>query len=546
VHLVNVAGAAAVANAVDGTFSLPLGPSATYAVFFNGTTSVAGANGSYSQSWSAAAGATCSVGSVNSSCNIPLLGVPQPVWLNGTLVVSGVPGAVPGTLRLVGPYPSTNATVLTTSTGTFSVPLLPGAYSLFATGSGSAQTLAALTSILALPSTTLSPLSVTLTPTWVDTISLAPPNGTVSGVGPVTVTVTSSLGTRAVYADQSWASPLVLALPIGTYVVRAEAAGTLGGVATNASAQTTVTVLNGNVGTVLSLTYPSVVKVTGTLVGPTSTTVTAGGSATFSFSVRNSGNVPVTVHPLGTPSYWTFDFSVGNVTLLPGPSGSAVSAEVRVLVPAGTPVAHPSVAIEFAAANGTVVGSVTPAPTVNVVGYYGVSAGPSGLPVRVGLASAEVPYYITNTGNVQETVVATIADSARLEGLGWSSNLSSGTTPGQVQRSLAAGDNITLYVNLTATSSVFVPPGTVTVTLSVVGSSGSVSASTTLKVPIASVSARSTNGVPPVTVTGPSLGSAPNLPPDWLVPFLSFVPAIALVIGVLTYRWWRRRRWTRR
>jgi len=47
-------------------------------------------------------------------------------------------------------------------------------------------------------------------------------------------------------------------------------------------------------------------------------------------------------------------------------------------------------------------------------------------------------------------------------------------------------------------------------------------------------------------VSGPTLGSPPNLPPDWLVPFLSFVPAIALVVGILTYRWWRTRRWTRR
>jgi hypothetical protein len=183
---------------------------------------------------------------------------------------------------------------------------------------------------------------------------------------------------------------------------------------------------------------------------------------------------------------------------------------------------------------------------VNVVGYYGVAAGPSGLPIRVGLDTAEVPYYITNTGNVAETVVATIADSARLEGLGWTSNLTSGATPGQVVKSLAAGDNVSLHVNLTATSSVFVPPGTVTITLSVLESSGSVSATTTLTVPIASVSARSTNGVPPVTVTGPSLGTSPNLPPDWLIPLLSFVPAIALVVGILTYRWWRRRRWTRR
>jgi hypothetical protein len=86
----------------------------------------------------------------------------------------------------------------------------------------------------------------------------------------------------------------------------------------------------------------------------------------------------------------------------------------------------------------------------------------------------------------------------------------------------------------------------VTLSVSVVPSSGSVSATTTLNVPIASVTAGTGNGLPPVTVTGPSLGSAPNLPPYWLVPLLSFVPAIALVVGVLALRWWRRRRWTRR
>jgi len=546
VHLVAPDGAAAVTNAVDGAFSLPLSPNTTYAVFVNGTTAVAGPNGSYVQSWSAAAGDSCSVGAVNATCSVRLSGFPQTVWLNGTLVVPGVPGTVPGTLRLVGPYPSTNVTVLTTSTGAFSTPLLPGAYSLYVTGSGTAQTLADLSTVLALPSATLAPVSVTLVPTWVDTISLVAPSGAGASLGPVTVTVTSSLGARNVYTDQALNSPLALALPVGTYLVQAQAAGTLGGVATNASAQSSVSILSGNVGTVLSLAYSSKTTVGGTLVGPASTTVTAGGSATFSFSVRNTGNVPVTIHPVGTPSYWTFNFSFANATLLPGPSGNLVSGEVRVLVPAGTPVAHPSVTIEFAEANGTVVGSVSPAPTVNVVGYYGVGIGPSTLPTRVGLSTAVVPFYVDNTGNVPETVLITIADSARLAGLGWSSNLTSGTTPGQLMRSIAAGDNLSLTVNLTATSSVFVPPGTVTLTVSVVQSSGSVSGTATLKVPTTSVAASTANGVPPVTVTGPAVGAAPNLPPVWLVPLLSFVPVIALVAGIFTYRWWRTRRWTHR
>jgi dolichyl-phosphooligosaccharide-protein glycotransferase len=545
VYLVKPGGAVAVAKAVNGAFALPLDPSTTYSVFVNGTTATAGPNGSFLESWSAPAGTICSLGSSDTICSVVLAGTPDPVWLNGTLVATGVPGPVPGTVRLVGPYPSTNATVLTSSNGTFSARVLPGAYSLYATGGGSGQPLANLSSVLALSSTTGS-LSVYLTPTWVDTITVAPPNGSGAALGPLTLSVASSLGTRTVYVGQSLSSPLLLALPAGTYVVSASAAGSLGGVPTNASAQATVTIINGNVGTVLTLAYPTRTSVTGALVGPTSATVAAGGSASFSFSVRNSGNVPVTVHPIGTPSYWTFNFSIGNVTLSPGPGGAVVSGEVRVGVPAGTAVAHPALTIEFAASNGTVVGSVSPAPIVNVVGYYGVATGPSSLPTRVSSSTAAVSFYVTNTGNQKETILATIPDSARLQGLGWSSNVSSGPNPGQVERVLSAGDNITLYVNLTATSSIFVLPGTVAVSVSVVESAGSVSASATLKVPIAPVGTSSSNGAPPVTVTGPSLGSPPNLPPDWLVPLLSFVPAIALVVGVLTYRWWRTRRWTRR
>jgi asparagine N-glycosylation enzyme membrane subunit Stt3 len=548
VFVVAPGGAVAVANSADGVFSLPLNPSTTYSIFVNGSTVTPGPNGSFVQSWSAAAGASCSLGAVNTSCTVPLVGVPRFVMLNGTLVAAGVPGTVPGTLRLVGPYPSTNVTVVTTSTGSFSASLLPGAYSLYATGGGSAEPLANLTSILALQSSSTA-LSVALSPTWVDTISIVPPGGSGAGIGPVTVTITDALGTRSVYSGQTPSSPLMLALPAGTYLVRATAMGSYGGVPTNASAQATVTILNGNVGTVLSLAYVTTIAVEGNLLGAASTTVQAGGTATFSFSLRNSGNVPVTVHPEGTPSYWTFDFNFGNVTLLPGPSGTVVSGEVRVLVPAGTAVAHPGVTIEFANATGTVVGSVSPAPTINVVGYYGLVAARSPFPTQVTASVALLPFYVLNTGNLGETVDATITDSAQLSGLGWTSGFqlaAGGAASRSFQTFLATGGNTTVYVNLTATSSIFAVPGSVTVSVSVLNASGSVSTALTLSVPTVSVSTGAGHGAPPLTVTGPSVGPSPNPPPDWLVPFLSFVPAIALVVGIVTYRWWRTRRWTRR
>jgi len=546
VTLVAPGGAVAVVHAVNGTFSLALNPSTTYAVFVNGTTAGNGPNGSYVESWRSPVGATCTLGSTATACTVTLVGGPQPVEINGTLTASGVSGPVPASLRFVGPYPSTNTTVLSTSNGSFSVQLLPGAYSVYATGSGTAQTLAAMTSVLALPATSVAPVSVALVPSWVDTVSVAPPSGG-AGLGPVSVTVTNSLGVRAIYADQPLNSPLSLALPLGTYTIRAQALGSLGGVATTASAAATVAIVSGNVGTVLSLSYATRAAVAGALAGPTTATVTAGGSASFAFSLRNSGNVPVTVHPVGTPSYWGFNFSFANVTLLPGPSGTAYAGSVHVVVPGGTFVTHPPVTIEFVTANGTVLGGVS--PTVNVVGYYGVTAGPSTIVPAVASASVLLPVYVDNTGNQGEIVVISIADAVRLAGLGWTSDLRSSASgallPGPIEKGLAAGANSTVYVNLTATSSIFVPPGSVTLSLSVLNASGSVATSVTIPVPVVAVRS-GTTGTPPVTVTGPSIGSAPNLLPDWLVALLAFVPAIALVAGVLAYRWWRTRRWTRR
>jgi hypothetical protein len=550
VTLVTSSGAAVRTVATNGTFRIALSPSTTYSVFANGTALTSGPNGSYEEYWSTVAGASCTTLVSTSVCSVSVVGVAEWVSLNGTLFASGVSGPAPGTVLLVGPYPSESTTTVAAPSGSFSVALFPGDYSLYAVGTGTAQTLAGITNILALPSTTTSPISVTLVPTWVDTVTITPPTGGSGSLGPVTLTVTNSLGAQAVYPSEPLNSPIALALPIGAYTVAASATGTLGGVATNATASESVTILGGNVGTVLSLAYLTQATVAGTLVGPTSATVAGGGSVSFAFTVRDTGNVPVTVSPVGTPSYWNFTFNFANVTLLPGPTGATYSGEATVVVPAGTAVAHPTLTIEFEAANGSVLGQVSPAPTITVVGYYGVAAGASPLGPTVTSSSALIPFYLANTGNQGETVVVSIADTVRLAGLGWTSgfdpSITSRVTASPVSQALADGGNATLYVNLTSTWAIFVPPGSVTLTISVLNASGSLSKTLTLSVPVVGVRAGATSGAPPLIVTGPSLGSAPNLPPVWLVPLLSFVPAIALVVGVLTYRWWRTRRWTRR
>src|SRR5208282_1533888 len=105
------------------------------------------------------------------------------------------------------------------------------------------------------------------------------------------------------YPSVALGTVLNVALPLGTFFASATAAGTLHGIASNATANATIHIVSGNVGATLALAVPVQATVVGAVVGPTSATVSAGGSATFSFSVRSSGNVPVTVHPVGSPAF---------------------------------------------------------------------------------------------------------------------------------------------------------------------------------------------------------------------------------------------------
>jgi hypothetical protein len=424
------------------------------------------------------------------------------------------------------------------------VQLLPGQYSLYASGGGGSEPFATFTSV-AISLNTPRTLPLVLTSTWAVTISVAPPNG-VTLAAPVNVTITNAFGYQSVYTNVVPGSPFVVALPIGTYTITAASFAMPAGLLARATAISNVSVVKGNVGTTLALAYTYTYRVAATVLGTSQVTVTSPGSATFSYSVRNTGNVPVTIHPVGAPAYWGFNFSFSNATLVPTGIGSSLSGEVEIYVPVNTPVSHPAVVISFELANGTSVGNFT--PTVNIVAFYGLGIGATAsAATQVGLTHVLVPFYVSNNGNIGEKVLLTVPDSAQIAALGWTASLRSLSAPlTSPYVSVGAFTNATYFVNLTATGSIFLPVGSVQVDGSVANVSGSIAASTVLPVPTASVRPGTTNGSAPVTVTGPSVGAPPSNLPDWVVPLLSFVPAIALVVGVITYRWWRTRRWTRR
>ncbi|HYA10500.1 MAG TPA: carboxypeptidase regulatory-like domain-containing protein [Thermoplasmata archaeon] len=524
--------------AVDGTFTANLPPGA-YRVYANLTASTSGPNGTYFTGWTTGSNATCTFTPSSTACSVPMTGAPVAVSLRGSLVATGSSVPVPGTLRLVGPYPSTNVTLVPATNGTFSATVAPGAYFGYAASSG-APYLAGFGQLLALPAARLN-VSIGLQATWNAALRLSLANSTGTTVGSVNVTVRDAFGDRVTFPGQSVGSTVNVALPLGSYTVRANASGTLHGVPGTAVAATTLEVSTGNVVDDLALAVPVAANVTAAVAGPASATVAAGGQATFAFTVRASGNVPVTVHPVGSPADWSFNFSFSNLTLAPGASAPG---EVRITVPPGTTVDHVPVTIAFDLPNGSEAGRVTPSPAVIVLGYFGVTIGSSaGSPPQVGTDRALVPFYVRNTGNTAETVRLTVVDAPRLASYGWTTGwVFQNATLANGLVNLSAGENSSVEVNLSTTSAVAVPPGSVTVEASVVNASSTLASSAVLPLPRPLV--RTLPGT--FDVTGPNVGGVPPSIPSWLAPLLAFVPTIALVVGVLTYRWWRTRRWTRR
>jgi len=406
------------------------------------------------------------------------------------------------------------------------------------TAGGPSRPLATLTTIGASANAAL-PVSLTVQPTWVSTITIVAPSGAVGGS---TLRIGAAGGTTLVLTGQPFGTALTFALPVGVYTVSANATGAPYGVPTQGSASTTVPLLHGNAAVWLQPTFQFTSVVNVRLIAPQSATVAAGGSAIFTFTVTNNGTGPVTFHMVGAPAYWGFAFSFTSATLGVAPGTNSISGEVTVTTPPATPVAHPPVSFQAELSSGQVIGSTNPGPTLNVLPYFGLVSG--AIPSAVsGVApyNASIPFYVKNTGNVPESVDLSIADSARLASLGWTGTIQSPRGSFTNPASFSPGENLSFSVSLVAPSAVAPLPGTVSILAYVLEGAGQISSTVTLPVPLVTVNP----GHGPTTVTGPSVGSEPAYP-IWFVPLLSFVPVIALVLGVLSYRWYRSRKWVRR
>ncbi len=255
--------------------------------------------------------------------------------------------------------------------------------------------------------------------------------------------------------------------------------------------------------------------------------------------LQNLGNTPVTVHLVGSPAYWNFTTTLSNVTLDPAGLSRTASGEVRIAIPAGTLVQHPAIVLSIELANGTIVGTVTAVPTVNVETVYGLILAPTtSATAQVGLTTVLVPFAVTNTGNVVEGIGVSVVDRAHLSALGWSTAVEVNGVPTIGPVNVNPGSAQQFLLNLTQSGPAAVPPGTATVAAFVTNATGGVQQSLTLTVPTTSV-----NIHPTFLVTGPSVGTAPAVYSEGLLILLALLPAIIVGAIALVYRWNRSRRW---
>ncbi len=471
-------------------------------------------------------------------CRVPLAAKVLRSTVVGTLTFGAQTTFLPGTIDLIGPYPSANLTTATAvAGGSFSASLVPGLYDLYATsGSGGSR----LATVEQVPIGYGDPvdLNLTLGPAWIDTLTL---QSTSSGASPVAqVNWTGPDGVGFSLSGLPVNTPTDYALPVGVWIITASSSAAPYGVATPTNGSGTAALMSGNAATRVTLVPVLTPRVGISVQGPDSATIGPGGLASFSLAIANTGSSPVAFHLVGSPSTWTFNFTPENLSLGVVAGNSSAHAEVVIHVPAGTAVAHPPIAIEAVGPGGVLLGVASPAPALVLLPVQGLAIGASPTLGAVSPNSATLPFWVVNSGNAPEGVRLTITDTQRLASLGWTAVVAKGTTPLPGSTTISAGSNNSFSVLLTSPTNSPVPPGSVTVVATL--QNGTLeSVSTTLTVSELPVSI--TNGT--LTITGPSVGTPPAYP-TWVPVALAFVPAAAVAVFAVTYRWWRSRRWTRR
>ena len=306
-----------------------------------------------------------------------------------------------------------NATTTTGSDGSYSFPLQPGTYDVYAVAPFDR---AAFVGTYALapggPATLDLSLSAAFQASGVTTFRS---NARTAS----NLTFSSNLGTVSIRSDASGAFALLL--PKGSYTLDAATSGTERGLLATYRGTASLSLVADAIANVeltkvvrrsLSITWDSV----------QAATVNAGGSAAYEVQVTNTGNDDDTYDMSASSVGFTFSFGVDKVALKFGPTGNATAVRVTITAAADAKVDHgPITIVARSEADSSVVKSVT--VTLTIRGFRGLDASVSSdAPVWDG-RFLNYTLAVHNRGNGAATFRVTIPNAEELAAAGWRATL---------------------------------------------------------------------------------------------------------------------------
>ena len=300
------------------------------------------------------------------------------------------------------------------TSGTYSLGLAPGTYDVHATRTlGSAAFLGRVI----VPHAAASAFDLTLGTAHTLTGVVMDPQGLrVSAEIAFAASVTLDVPTDGTGAYE-------VLLPEGSYALTASRTATERGLTIRYRATTTVDL---RTDLVVNLVLQKIIDRSATLEWDSSQkqTIAGGQSVTYTFQVRNTGNVEDTFFLEGQHAGWTFDFSPSSVTLEYGSGIPAATVRVTIGSPKDAPVNHgPVSVVARSVTSGTDEGSVR--MEVGILRYRGIAIQVNGTTGAFDGRFLNYTVELRNAGNAVERGFVQVANPGDLAALGWTARLAS-------------------------------------------------------------------------------------------------------------------------
>ncbi len=518
---------------LSGSLDVPL-PNATYEVIVNQTV-LLNLTGIVHYETLSATG-TCVHTLATGACTIALASRSASTSVTGSTVLNGRPLTVAGTVTAIpnAGQPGLVPVSAPIVSGSFSLSVLPGKYTLYAVSGAGGVPEVNVTS-LTVPFTNVGvTLSLPMATGWTAMVSLGAPTGVAT---PSTATINATLnGTKTTVSvpGVSLSSPYAFILPSGVWRVQATAQSSFDGKRVMLLANATAFLLGANaqVSAVFSPQWHRTLSMS--MVGATTQPVADGGTVSYSFVVNDTGNAVEHLKFNGAPQGWKFRFTPSNVTLYPTPGQNLVGVEALVTVPNNT--LQSQNAITFQAilfGNTTVLGSTSATVSIDPVHNFNLTTTTS--QDTIGNRTIVIGFSVKASGNSVEKVSVGVLNGEILNQTGWNYTLNgdfSTLTPGNP----AVQGNVTLTASVAGATL----PSSITL-FAVDRAYPGLTKTLTIKTPSAAV-----NLPGPVVVTGPGIGTPAPDYMAWLPYVLVVAPAAAILTFTFVRRWWKTRKWVRR